>query len=89
MDRLLTGFILMIAIGVFIVLLFFYKTDSTNGRWLILKVSLNMIKENWITGVGLGRFKTVYNTYQAAYFNSHGLDGNEALLRQGFWGHSS
>ena len=44
------------------------KTDSTNGRLLIWRVSFNMIREKPLTGHGMGAFKARYMDYQADYF---------------------
>lgn len=57
-----------------------YKSDSSNGRLLIYKVSAGMLKENWLWGIGHGQFKIQYNQYQAAYFAAHNIDSKEALL---------
>ena len=61
-------------------LLFLYKTDSSNGRLLIYKVSANIFRDNWLLGIGQGQFKVQYNEYQAAYFSTHSIDSKEALL---------
>jgi len=61
-------------------LLFLYKTDSSNGRLLIYKVSSNILRDNWLFGIGHGQFKVQYNEYQAAYFSTHSIDSKEALL---------
>jgi len=60
--------------------MFFYKSDSSNGRLLIFKISAGMLKDNWLFGIGQGQFKVYYNDYQAEYFSSHNLDSKEALL---------
>ncbi len=44
------------------------KTEYTNGRLLIWRVSLDMIRERPVTGHGLGAFKARYMDYQADYF---------------------
>ncbi|MGV8139597.1 MAG: O-antigen ligase family protein [Mangrovibacterium sp.] len=48
--------------------LYFYKKGSADGRTLIWKVSLNMIGDHPLTGVGFDRFKAHYMDYQARYF---------------------
>ncbi|MEL7587108.1 MAG: O-antigen ligase family protein [Prolixibacteraceae bacterium] len=48
--------------------LYFYKKGSADGRTLIWKVSLNLIGDHSLTGVGLDRFKARYMDYQAGYF---------------------
>jgi O-antigen polymerase len=44
------------------------KTESTNGRLLVWRVSAEMIKEKPIFGHGAGSFKAKYMEYQADYF---------------------
>lgn len=60
--------------------LLFFKPGSSQGRWLIYKVSWNIFKEHWLFGVGPGNFDALYNRYQAAYFKTHDIDSSEALL---------
>lgn len=57
-----------------------YKPQSSNGRLLIYKISATILKDNWLWGIGSGQFKVRYNEYQAAYFATHNIDNNEALL---------
>jgi O-antigen polymerase len=59
--------------------LYFLKKDSTDGRLLIWKVSINMIKEKPITGFGFDQFKSLYMDYQAAYFKQN-PDSVEAMV---------
>ncbi len=47
------------------------KTSSTKGRTLILKISLEMIKENPIFGFGYKGFEKNYMSYQADYVRQH------------------
>jgi O-antigen polymerase len=61
-------------------LLFYYKTGSSQGRMLLYKISTNILKDNWLWGIGYGQFKVMYNEYQAAYFSTHDLNNKEALL---------
>lgn len=75
--------ILFLVFPVFLLLtlaMFLYKSDSSNGRLLIYKISARMLKDNWLLGIGHGQFKVRYNEYQAAYFASHNIDSKEALL---------
>lgn len=57
-----------------------FKTDSSNGRLLIYKISSKIFTDNPLFGVGFGNFKANYNNYQATYFASHSIDSKEALL---------
>lgn len=61
-------------------LLFWLKKDSSYGRVLVYKISANIFRENWMSGVGLGRFKVQYNLYQSSHFSSRDIDNKEALL---------
>lgn len=44
------------------------KKDSTQGRFLIAKVTWMMIKENPLFGVGFNNYKAQYTQYQKEYF---------------------
>lgn len=48
-----------------------FKQDSANGRLLIWKVTLGMIANQPLTGVGIDRFKSFYMNEQANYFKKH------------------
>jgi O-antigen polymerase len=52
--------------------LYAYKKDSADGRLLIWKISLNIIKDNPILGSGHNTFPLEYNKAQANYF----MEGN-------------
>jgi len=64
----------------FLLALFFYKTDSSLGRKHIYSISINMFRDNWATGIGPGKFKTLFNEYQADYFSQNDIDSKRALL---------
>lgn len=64
----------------FLLLLYVSKPGSTSGRLHIYSVSFQILKDNWVTGVGIGKFKGVFNEYQAAYFMQHDIDSKRALL---------
>lgn len=70
-------FLLAFPIGV---LLFFVKLNSSLGRLLIYKVSFSILKDNWLWGIGWGKFKQQYNLYQANYFKNHDINSFEAYL---------
>ncbi len=46
------------------------KPASAQGRLTIYKVSLNIIQDHPLTGVGVNRFAAVYNNYQSEYFKT-------------------
>lgn len=61
-------------------LTFFIKTDSTQGRLLIYKISWQMFCEQWLTGIGINRFANEYLMYQAEYFSQGKYTMKEVLL---------
>ncbi|MEO7445869.1 MAG: O-antigen ligase family protein [Ferruginibacter sp.] len=75
--------IIFLALSLIILLGFLlssYKSDSSGGRILIYKISGEILKENWLWGIGHGQFKVQYNLYQAKYFAFHNIDSKEAML---------
>ncbi|MES2006396.1 MAG: O-antigen ligase family protein [Bacteroidota bacterium] len=72
--------LLVLFVGFLAPFFFFLKEGSSYGRILIYKISLNMLKEHWLLGIGVGNFKTQYNLYQSRYFFEQGLEGKYALL---------
>lgn len=52
-------------------LLYYLKKDSADGRLLIWKCSLNMIKDQPLSGWGIGGFEAHYMDYQAEYFKQN------------------
>lgn len=56
---------------VLLYILYSINKESVHGRFLIYKISFNIIQENPIFGSGLGSFKSLYNNFQAVYFQSH------------------
>lgn len=65
--RMQLSIIVLITILVGICSLTLYKTQSAKGRIEIWKVSCLMIKEQPITGKGIGSFQREYMKYQAQY----------------------
>jgi O-antigen polymerase len=55
------------------------KNDSTQGRFLIVKITLTMIKENALFGVGFNNYKAQYTQYQKEYFKTQRTE-KEILL---------
>lgn len=64
----------------FLLLLYVIKPGSSSGRLHIYSVSLQILKDNWLTGIGIGKFKAAFNEYQATYFMHHDIDSKRALL---------
>lgn len=52
-------------------MLYQYKKDSANGRILIWKVTLRMIKDKPVFGYGINSFQSNYMLYQADYFKKN------------------
>lgn len=58
----------------------FLKQNSSLGRLLIYKISINIYKEHWLYGIGFNKFKTTYMYYQANYFLGKNYTKQELLL---------
>ena len=72
-------YILISAIILFTALLSI-KKDSARGRTLIWKVSMQMVSDNPIFGIGLNRFGAEYNNYQSYYFLKQKASEKEILV---------
>jgi tetratricopeptide (TPR) repeat protein len=75
--------LVLLTLGLFFFLLlylYFYKQDSSAGRTHIYSISLEMLSDNWVWGIGIGKFKARFNEYQADYFFTHSIDNKRALL---------
>jgi O-antigen ligase len=59
-----------IVLGKLLHWLYLVKLDSAQGRLLVWKGTLSLIRDNFWTGVGYGNFPKSYATYQANYFGS-------------------
>ncbi len=66
-------FSVLALIPVIIVVFYFYhqKEDSADGRFLIWRVSSEMIKDKPVFGHGYGAFQAKYMDYQAEYFKKN------------------
>lgn len=62
---------LLVTLPILLGLLFFLKLDSATGRLLIWRISLPMVWDNLLLGVGYGQFKIHYLDYQANFFALH------------------
>jgi len=65
---------------VLIIGLYQIKPASAAGRLTIYRISLNIIKDYPITGVGPNRFSAVYNNYQSEYFKKEQAPLQKQLL---------
>lgn len=71
---------ILFAVVIIFSILFWYKLDSSLGRVLIYKISAQMLKDNWLCGIGFGEFYGKYLYYQAAYFEKGVYSEKEFLL---------
>ena len=69
----------IVSIMIFFSLVYYAKKDSADGRLLIWKCTLEMIKDDIWTGQGRGAFRRNYMDYQANYFKSQSSE-HERLL---------
>jgi tetratricopeptide (TPR) repeat protein len=61
-------------------LLLVYKPNSSLGRKHIYSLSEQMLKQDWFSGIGPGKFRTQFNEYQAEFFSENNIDDKTALL---------
>ena len=64
--------------------MYFYKKASADGRLLIWKVSLGIVKDEPLKGLGFDNFKSAYMRYQAEYFKRN-TDLEEQNLADNVW----
>jgi len=79
----------LLAIASFLVIgigagMYFYKKASADGRLLIWKVSLGIVKDEPLKGLGFDNFKSAYMRYQAEYFKRN-TDLEEQNLADNVW----
>lgn len=72
-------FLLLVGTTLLIVVLYFYKKQSADGRLLIWECSWEMIKDKPLLGYGIGGFRANYMDYQANYFKRN-PESSYALL---------
>lgn len=70
-------FIVLLCLSIVGYLLFYIKRDSANGRFLIWKLSSELIFDN-LYGVGLGGFSNAYGLKQADFF----ISGRGTLMEE-------
>jgi len=75
-SRIWVSIIITILIIALSSLLYNLKPESVLGRFTIWKISLNIIKEHPLIGIGYGNFEGNYDSYQAKYF-SNDITGKE------------
>lgn len=57
-----------------------FKSDSSSGRFFILRTTSYIIKDHPLTGIGFNNFPIVYPTYQAAMYTEDKMYGKEKYL---------
>lgn len=62
------------------VVCYWLKKDSADGRLLIWRCSLEMVKDAPLLGHGLGSFEAHYMDYQAQYFRTHAGETRFSML---------
>lgn len=67
-------------IGLLIIGSYWLKKDSADGRLLIWRCGLEMVKDAPWTGHGIGSFEAKYMDYQADYFKEYGSQNRYAML---------
>lgn len=74
-------FVIIFFVGITsIFLLSLYKQKSTEGRLLIWKSSLVLLKEHFFLGTGFNTFPSVYPLYQGKYYELGKMTSDEILL---------
>lgn len=63
-----------------LLIIFGFKLDSSLGRILVYKISLDIAFNNYLNGIGLGNFGLVYGKYQIEYFQGGNYTISELLL---------
>ncbi|MCS3732311.1 O-antigen ligase family protein [Mucilaginibacter dorajii] len=63
-----------ILIPVLLLFSYRYKKNSADGRMVIWKSTLLVVKSNLLSGVGFNKFQNKFPDYQAKYFKSNPLD---------------
>jgi len=67
-SKIVSGFLLLVIMGVVSMKLYNYKQKSADGRLFIWKTSIPMLFEKPIFGKGFGAFENEYGKAQANYF---------------------
>ena len=70
----------LVFIVLFIIMLYQYKKDSSDGRLFIYHNTIEMIKVKPLFGFGFDTYKSEYLKYQEAYFETHPDDTRNAYL---------
>jgi len=69
--KLLMGVVISLSFVALLIGLYTLRKDSADGRLLIWKVSLKMVKDKPVFGHGINGFQANYMEYQARYFATH------------------
>ena len=69
--KLFAVFMAIVLVGGLSFFLYNVKKDSADGRLLIWRVTISMIADNPVKGVGIGEFSGEYTTFQKKYFDKN------------------
>ncbi|MTK52893.1 O-antigen ligase family protein [Paludibacter sp.] len=69
--KLLMGVAISLSVIALVVGLYAVRKESADGRLLIWRISLDMIKDKPVFGYGINGFQANYMEYQARYFSLH------------------
>ena len=61
-------------------MLYLMRPDSLNGRLLIWRISLDILKDNFIFGIGIDGFRSTYPLYQMDFLSKLDIDDHRNLL---------
>lgn len=65
---------------ILLVLVMIIKSDSSQGRLLIYKITIHIYRDHWLWGIGYGNFQRTYMHYQGAYFLKGDYSIKELML---------
>lgn len=79
-SKIITSAVLLISVIIVSIALFHYKRESAEGRFLIWKISTDMIVKNPLFGNGSGSFGADYGKVQATYFLTNTIPESQLQL---------
>lgn len=72
--------LLLSLIILFFVILYLIRPESINGRLLVWRISLNILNDNFVFGIGPDRFRSIYPLYQMDFLSKLAIDDYRNLL---------
>jgi O-antigen ligase len=76
----ITGVCLILILVPCLYFLYQVRPASVQGRWLVWKISVEMLKSSPFTGHGIDAFRSSYPLYQQAFFRSGEATAHERFL---------